>query len=123
MAALEVFKMFALWVGAERDLSEVILEGTKGFLIHTSQWPLRPLLYQLHMDRSSSSEQKPPQGLNRNASSYPMELGGRGCLYWLALSSPRNVRDVETNVSSESPWKDLLPFSEEWFLPGNQAPD
>lgn len=96
MAALEVFKMHALQVGAERDLSEVTLEDAKGFLIHTAQWPLRPLLYQLHMDRSSSREQRPPQDLNRNTSSYPMELGGRGCLYWLALSSPWDVRDLET---------------------------
>lgn len=36
-AALEIFKVHALWVGAERDLSEVTREGTKGFLIHTAQ--------------------------------------------------------------------------------------
>lgn len=42
-----------------------------------------------------------------------MELGGRGYLCWLTLSSPRDDRDLETNY--ESPWKDLLPFSEEWL--------
>lgn len=61
MAALEVFKMHALWAGMERDLSGITLESTKGFLIHTEQQPLRPLLYQLyHTDRScSSSEHRP----------------------------------------------------------------
>lgn len=60
MAALEVFKMHALWAGMESNLSGITLESTKGFLIYTEQQPLRPLLYQLHIDRSrSSSEHRP----------------------------------------------------------------
>lgn len=83
MAALEVLKIHASWVGVERDLLEIVLEGTKGFLMHTAQWPLKPLLYRCHKDRSSSSEQRAPRDLNRNTSSKPIELGGQG-----SLSSP-----------------------------------
>lgn len=55
-AVLEVCKIHALGVGVERDVSEVILEGTKCFLIPTAPWSLRPPLYQLHGEQEQHQQ-------------------------------------------------------------------
>lgn len=66
-------------------------------------------------NRSSIGGQRSPQDLDRNASSQPKELGGQGMPLLAGLSSPGEVRGLETNVRSESLWKSLLTLSEEWL--------
>lgn len=102
-AALEVCKIDALGVGVERDVSEVILEGTKCFLIHTAPWATEATALPTPCRTGAASAGRGPLGtLTGMLPLSPRNWVARGCLCRLA-SAPHERLRVWRQMSDQSP--------------------